>query len=639
MLQNIELQEWLETKVKPTDMQYLKSEVLEHSPYLLQDATKLKEALIKHSEDGDAIAIVGDYDADGMGSSAILTILTRVLNIKSEVFIPDRVIDGYGLSPRIVDLAYEDGYHIIMTCDNGIAAHEAVQHAKDLGMTVYVTDHHEAKDTLPNSDLLVHPAFGDYPWAGLSGGGVAYKIASMFFDHPNFTEVLQDSVLVYAMITLIADVMDLYPSEFNENRHIIRKGLDTLRHKELPQLDILLEEINQQKEFVTETTIGFFLGPTLNASGRIGSPYLPYHLLVEEDLKRARYIAKEMVDVNTIRKDETKVIQDEVSTKINALDPIHVVCRDGVNEGIIGLIAGNITSEYDAPSIVLTPTRNHTDGRAMLKGSCRSSTFSIYEVLESVDQSIFLGWGGHTQAAGVTIFADRLEDFKRELKIEALKRSLLYKKPEQHHLPIDITELSKFEEDLTFLSPMGQGFSKPTGISEVDVITLKTFNKTGHVFLVLETGNEIPTFRTLNTDPVQSMISESKVIRSTELDLMKKGLSREEAIAQSAITYAPASQTKENISSFLLSIIFTFESGYRWREKSFGVVSNIDKMYHNITNKDLNKNKDLLENSKVDKVEKPKAVELSEEQIAENKAVSESLLSTLSGLFGKMEDK
>lgn len=569
------LQDWLDKKIDKSDEKYVFNRVGEHSAELLHDAIQLKKELLQHRDNGDVVAIVADYDSDGMNSAAILTVLMRVLEMEFKVYIPDRVIDGYGLSKRLVDLSVTDGCDFILTCDNGIAANESIAYAKSLDIPVYITDHHERKEELPIADLIVHPALGDYPWAGLSGGAVVYKLCQLFYDEPNFTEERIKTIEAYAAISIITDVMDLSPTEFNENREIVMKGIDAIRYYPLKSLDVLLATLGQTKEYVTETTIGFFIGPSLNASGRIGAPYLSYALLVEEDEYKARLIAREMKYVNELRKTITKDLQKEVNETLTTTDPIHVVYRDGIHEGVIGLIAGNISTNQNAPSIVFTNTSDNENGEEQLKASCRSNTISMYKLLETINQDYFVGWGGHPQAAGVTIYKKYLEDFKREameITAEMLKD---YEAPVEDVMDVDIMDLQDYFEDLEVLRPMGQGFRQPEASCMLNVLNVIVYNKSGHVKLMLEDKKELWLFKSAYDDEMKELIANSKEINSNKSRLIKEGHPMDYAIKNQAVTYAHPNCTFDHPVYMNIKVKYNFENGLSFLNQTYSSISSI----------------------------------------------------------------
>ncbi|MDF2952358.1 MAG: recJ [Anaerocolumna sp.] len=370
-----------------------------HNPFLMKDMDKACNILLQKIQSGKKIRIVGDYDVDGVSSTYILYtgLLKCGANIDYEI--PDRVKDGYGINMQIIEAAYEDGVDTLLTCDNGISAFEQVQKAKDLGMTVIVTDHHDIPYyKIPNADAVVNPKQVEcnYPWKMLCGGAVAYKLIQAIYEKSDISPNELSPLLEIAAIATVCDVMDLV----DENRIIVKNGLDLLKNTQNYGLNALMEEGNVNKSKLSAYHLGFIIGPCLNASGRLDSAKKGLKLLLSQTEKEAEILAKELKELNDIRKDMTlKGLEQAIDIVENSTiqkDKVLVVFLEECHESLAGIIAGRLREKYNKPSIVLTRAENK------VKGSCRSiEQFNIYEELSKC-KDLLLSFGGHPMAAGLS---------------------------------------------------------------------------------------------------------------------------------------------------------------------------------------------------------------------------------------------
>lgn len=375
-----------------------------------------------------SVTIVGDYDADGITASLIIRLIIVILTGQEPTIrIPKRFSEGYGLSEKIID---EIDSGLVITVDNGIAAIEAIRKAKKKGLTVVVTDHHLPRDDgeLPEADALMDPnAESESEFKDYCGAGLAYR---MFLELcPN--HALTQQAVALAAIGTVADVMPL----LHDNRNIVIEGLTKMRQKRLTLgLTLLLEKLNLAAPIASD--IGFKIGPVINASGRLydDGPMDVIRLLAEDatwfdqnfaQRKTAAYVlAEELIHRNEVRKATVETALHVVEDTVGDEDLPVVVCQDGISEGIVGLIAGKLVEQYQCPSLVFT--NGETDG--ILKGSGRScGTFNLKCLLDKC-KSVFVTYGGHAGAAGMTVEKDRYEEMKEAL--QAAIREIGYQKPD-----------------------------------------------------------------------------------------------------------------------------------------------------------------------------------------------------------------
>ena len=270
-----------------------------HDPFLMKGMDEAVREIVKAKEQGRKVAIASDFDCDGIFSAYILWKGFQKIGLDSEIFTPDRVKEGYGLNRRIVDEALAGGRDFLVTCDNGIAANEEVDYAKKLGMTVIVTDHHEVQEQMPNADAILDPKRDDetYPFRGLCGAGVAFKLICALYDAQQVPAEAKDELLEYAGIATVADVMELQ----GENRILVKYGLKALSHTKNIGLRALLKVQELEDKQITAGHIGFILGPCFNAAGRIATVAESFSLLMEEDEEKALEKAERLKEIN-IRK-------------------------------------------------------------------------------------------------------------------------------------------------------------------------------------------------------------------------------------------------------------------------------------------------------------------------------------------------
>lgn len=438
-----------------------------YDPHLMKDMDKAASLILEKIQAGARIRIVGDYDIDGVCSTYLLYRGLSRCGGHVDYQIPERIRDGYGINESIIRKAKEDGIDTIVTCDNGIAALEQVRLAKELGMTVIVTDHHEvvrAEDgsqILPEADAVVNPHRDDcpYPFAGICGGVVAYKLVQVLYEQNRIPEQEWKDMLEFAAIATVGDVMKLQ----DENRIIVRWGLKQIPHTASAGLRALVEACGLDICNLTAYHIGFVIGPCLNASGRLKTAQLALELLLCEAgtpaALRAEEMAAELKLLNEERKDMTQAGMEQAFEQVDAEladDDVLVVYLPDCHESLAGIIAGRVREAYNKPSFVLTK------GEDCVKGSGRSiESYHMYRALCGV-QDLLLKFGGHPMAAGFSLKEENVGEFRRRLN----EQSTLTREDFIPKIWIDVAmPLEYISEalvnELKSLEPFGQGNEKP----------------------------------------------------------------------------------------------------------------------------------------------------------------------------------
>lgn len=438
-----------------------------YSPWLLKDMEKAVAILQEKIENRNRIRIIGDYDIDGVMSTYILLESLRGLGCDVDMMIPNRITDGYGINEHLIEQAWQEGRDTIITCDNGIAAVTQIRKAKDLGMTVIVTDHHEVpfedlegerKEILPPADAIVNPKQKacSYPFAGLCGAVVAMKVMEALYEKMAPEVDLVDKMLPFAGIATIGDVMDLQ----DENRILVKEGLQRLHHTTNLGLQELIRVNNLEPENISPYHIGFILGPCLNASGRLDTAKRALQLLLADSREEAAVLAGDLKNLNESRKEMTaqgleKAIEQVKSTSMME-DTVLVVFLPECHESLAGIIAGRLRERYHKPSFVLTR------GEEGVKGSGRSiESYSMYEKLCECKEYL-TKFGGHPMAAGLSLEEENVERFRRKLNEQSglTEEDLVEKVTIDVPMPIHYIRKDLVQE-LSLLEPFGKGNEKP----------------------------------------------------------------------------------------------------------------------------------------------------------------------------------
>ena len=405
----VETKEEIESYLKG-DLDYLSD------PALMKDADKAASLLEAAIVNNELIAISSDFDNDGIFSGLLLKEAIIELGGCAAIFTPNRVMEGYGVNSRIVEEANANGASVLLTCDNGIAAFEAIDEAKKLGMTVIVTDHHEVpfeehdgKRTylLPKADAIVDPKQEDcaYPFKSLCGTGVAYQLMTLLFRRMKRTMSHQEIFLQYTAIATVADVMELV----GENRILVRKGLSYLNHTNHTGLRALMEVCGIAPEQVRAYHIGFILGPCFNAAGRLDTIVHALELLESKEYDQALALAGELWAMNEERKELTRVGTERAVELIEHAtwkdEHVYLVYIKDCHESVAGIIAGRLRERYYRPVLVFTDASEE----GQIKASGRSiDDYDMFTEL-SAFRNLFLRFGGHKMAAGLTMEKKNLE--------------------------------------------------------------------------------------------------------------------------------------------------------------------------------------------------------------------------------------
>ena len=405
----VETKEEIESYLKG-DLDYLSD------PALMKDADKAASLLEAAIANNELIAISSDFDNDGIFSGLLLKEAIIELGGRAAIFTPNRVMEGYGVNSRIVEEANAKGASVLLTCDNGIAAFEAIEEAKKLGMTVIVTDHHEVpfeehdgKRTylLPKADVIVDPKQEDcaYPFKSLCGTGVAYQLMTLLFHRMKRTMSRQEIFLQYTAIATVADVMELV----GENRILVRKGLSYLNHTNHIGLRALMEVCGIAPEQVRAYHIGFILGPCFNAAGRLDTIVHALALLESKEYDQALTLAGELWAMNEERKELTRVGTERAVELIEHAtwkdEHVYLVYIKDCHESVAGIIAGRLRERYYRPVLVFTDASEE----GQIKASGRSiDDYDMFTEL-SAFRNLFLRFGGHKMAAGLTMEKKNLE--------------------------------------------------------------------------------------------------------------------------------------------------------------------------------------------------------------------------------------
>ena len=445
-----------------------------HDPAELMDIDKGARVMLDAISDGARIRVIGDYDVDGICSSYILVKGLQLFGADVDYVLPDRVKDGYGLSIKLVDEAIADGRNAIITCDNGIAAAEQIRHAKDEGLTVVVTDHHEVpfeesddgdKEILPPADAVIDPKRrdGNCSFKEICGAVVAYKFLQMMArlsgrDGEDEVRAFFDEMLIFAGIATVCDVMELR----DENRIIVKESLKRIAGTKNAGLRALINVNGIDAGNMSAYHYGFIIGPCLNATGRLDLASRALSLFLEEDTGKAARMAQDLKDMNDSRKTLTVEGVDKAVAEIESisagaeLPKVLVVYLPDVQESIAGIIAGRIKEKYYRPTIVLT------DAAEGVKGSGRSiESYDMFKAL-SACKELFTKFGGHKMAAGLSLPKENIDELRTRLNeqctltdedfVPVLKIDMV--------LPFRYADMG-FVRELERLEPFGNGNEKP----------------------------------------------------------------------------------------------------------------------------------------------------------------------------------
>lgn len=449
-----------------------------HDPALMLGTDKGAELILTDIEAGKKLRVIGDYDIDGICATFILLQGLKTLGAEVSYDIPDRIGDGYGINMRLIDAAAADGIDTIITCDNGIAAVSEISHAKELGMKVVVTDHHEVPYTLasdgsrseilPPADVVINPHQKNdrYPFKGLCGALVAFKLIWRLFQvSGRDTGELMEYMDIAALAT-VGDIMELK----GENRSIVKLGLKKFHNCTNMGLNALIKVNELSKRSIDVYRLGFVIGPCMNAGGRLDTAKTVVALLMAEDEFTATALAGELLRLNGIRR---KMTEDGVDEAVRIIEEenlssqkVLVVYLPDSHESIIGIVAGRIKEKYYKPVLVLT------DGEGVIKGSGRSiEAYNMFEELSRV-KDLFVKFGGHAMAAGLSIEKENIDELRRRLNENATLTEDDLTERITIDVPMPIYYVNeKLIKQFELLEPFGNGNKKPVfAEKEVEVL-------------------------------------------------------------------------------------------------------------------------------------------------------------------------
>ena len=459
---------------------------------LMKDMDRAVDILKEKIEEGKKIRVIGDYDIDGVNATYILQQGLAGLGADVDTDIPDRIKDGYGLNQMLIDRALEDDVDTIVTCDNGIAAMSEIAYGKENGMTIVVTDHHEVpyleengkkKYLLPPADAGVDPHRADceYPFKGLCGAAVAYKLVEVLYrvsgKSEQEVEHLQDNLMENVAIATIGDVMDLV----GENRVFVKKGLELLKTTKNEGLHALMQCTGVDTANLNTYHIGFVLGPCINAGGRLDTAKRALELLNASNRREAVTLAADLKELNDSRKEMTEEGVEEAVRQIESSswkdDQVLVVYLPKCHESIAGIIAGRIKERYYRPTFVLTR------GETGVKGSGRS--IEAYDMFAEMSRcrELFTKFGGHKLAAGLSLEEENVEVFRKRINelADLTEDDLQMKVSIDMRLPFPYINEELIHE-LKILEPFGKGNGKPLfAESKLRVIQPRIFGKNRNV--------------------------------------------------------------------------------------------------------------------------------------------------------------
>ena len=459
---------------------------------LMKDMDRAVDILKEKIEEGKKIRVIGDYDIDGVNATYILQQGLAGLGADVDTDIPDRIKDGYGLNQMLIDRALEDDVDTIITCDNGIAAMNETAYGKENGMTIVVTDHHEVpyleengekKHLLPPADAVVDPHRADceYPFKGLCGAAVAYKLVEVLYrvsgKSEQEVEHLQESLMENVAIATIGDVMDLV----GENRVFVKKGLELLKTTKNEGLHALMQCTGVDTANLNTYHIGFVIGPCINAGGRLDTAKRALELLNASNRREAVTLAADLKELNDSRKEMTEEGVEEAVRQIESSswkdDQVLVVYLPECHESIAGIIAGRIKERYYRPTFVLTK------GETGVKGSGRS--IEAYDMFAEMSRcrELFTKFGGHKLAAGLSLEEEKVEVFRKRINelADLTEEDLQIKVSIDMRLPFPYINEELIHE-LKILEPFGKGNGKPLfAESKLRVIQPRIFGKNRNV--------------------------------------------------------------------------------------------------------------------------------------------------------------
>lgn len=463
-----------------------------YDPFLMEDMNQAVRIIVHDIEEGHRVRIVSDYDVDGVMSNYILYKGLKRIGADVDYVIPHRIKDGYGINEEIIEGAAKDGIHTILTCDNGIAANTALARAKELGMTVIVTDHHQVPFNmeggeriyvLPPADAILDPkkVTCKYPFDDLCGAGVAYKLVEALYIKREVPKEELYRLLEFVAIATICDVVSLK----DENRVFVVNGLECLNHTENEGIRALIAENGLTDVVIDTYHVGFKLGPCINASGRLESAIASMELLLEEDAEVAAGKAREIREMNEERKEMTMKGVEEAEAYLRETErmKVFVIYLPDCHESLAGIIAGRIREHYHHPAMVLV----NSEEEGVLKGSGRSiEEYHMFEALQDCSE-LLLRFGGHAMAAGFSLKAECLDAFKEKLNALCTLREDAFIPKVRIDVPMPISYVREdLIEEIDALAPFGKGNEKPVfAQKDLNILSAKIMGKDRNVVKIM----------------------------------------------------------------------------------------------------------------------------------------------------------
>lgn len=435
-----------------------------HDPFLLKDMDRAVERINVAKENNEKITIYGDYDVDGITSIAVLYKQLSLLGFNVDYYVPDRMQEGYGVNREALDKIKARGTGLIITVDTGITAVDETEYARELGMDIIITDHHECKEDIPGAYAAIDPKRKDcaYPFKNLAGVGVAFKLIQAL-DQSCDINALTDR---YADLVCLGTVADISPL-VDENRILVREGLKRFDSTENIGLKALIDVSTNSAKAITTSTIGYVIAPRINASGRLGCASRSVEMFLTDDKEKAYELADDLCRENTVRQQTEQQMFKEALEYIEAHpemkdDKVLVIPHENWHHGIVGIVSSKITEKFYKPSILFA-----IDGEEA-KGSGRSiSGYNLFEALENSSE-LLEKFGGHELAAGLSIKTEKIDEFRK--KINSYEPENLFKDSMVPTVPIDaVIKVSYISldtvDDINRLQPFG--VENPTPIFAV----------------------------------------------------------------------------------------------------------------------------------------------------------------------------
>ena len=458
-----------------------------HNPFLMPDMDKAVARILKAIENKEKVAIYGDYDVDGITSSTVLHRFLEERGLHTDIYIPNRLNEGYGLNKKEIEAIAETKHTLIITVDCGITGYDEIEYAKTFGIDTVVTDHHEPPEKLPDAIAVVDCKRKDnkYPFNGLAGVGVAFKLTQALAIKLNLPE---ESYLKYLDIVCVGTISDIVPL-VDENRTISKLGLRLVKQTRNIGLKVLLESIGYKK--IDSNTISFGIAPRINACGRMGHEKEALKLFLTNNIEEAKQITQKLNEYNLQRQEIEKRIFDEAQELMQNPEeqklPCIVLRKENWHHGVIGIVSSKITDMYFKPSILMCIEEGN-----IAKGSGRSIPgFDIHEALENCKENI-KQFGGHSMAIGITIDNDKFDDFKNQIEEYAESKQISEIVPVlniDEKVQLKNINLSDIK-DLELLEPFGEANKSPIfQINNLKIESIRTLTQGKHLKLDVKEEN------------------------------------------------------------------------------------------------------------------------------------------------------